>query len=155
MVRCSKPECIEASRKLKNENISKKAKEMYANGERVAPDNAWSKVQRISKEEKLISPWLESLEFVPQFKFLTNVHTNKLPRMFRLDFALPEHNLYIEIDGSVHRFRKERDARRDSMMKERGWIGLRIPSNSINSDIDSVKQRVLSWMQKHISTNSP
>lgn len=150
-VRCEKPSCIEASKELKNKNISEKAIEMYASGERVPSTDGWSNVQRVSTEEKLISPWLESLGFTPQYKFLTGVHTNKLPRMFRLDFALLQHKLYIEIDGSVHRLRKERDARRDSMMKERGWIGLRIQSNSINSDMESVKNHILSWVRKHIA----
>ncbi|MBT9173447.1 MAG: hypothetical protein DDT21_01848 [Syntrophomonadaceae bacterium] len=136
---------------MKNDNIRAKAIEMYANGERVAPKTAWQNVKEISTEEELISPWLESLGFVTQHKLLTGVHTNKLPRMFWLDFALPEHKLYIEIDGSVHRLRKERDARRDSMMDGLGWIGLRIQAKSVRSDIDSVKQQILTWLYEYIS----
>ena len=115
---------------------------MYASGERIAVKDGWKNVKRISPEEELISPWLLSLGFVPQYKFLTGVHTNKLPRMFRLDFALPEHKLYIEIDGTVHRLKKKADTRRDSMMLERGWNGIRIPSSDVNNDIESVKERI-------------
>jgi very-short-patch-repair endonuclease len=145
MVHCGQPECAAESRKIKNENISKKALEMYASGERIALRTAWSNVQRVSQEEKLISPWLESLGWIPQYKFLTNVHTNKLPRMFRLDFALPYHKLHIEIDGSVHRLRKGSDARRDQMMADRGWSVLRIDANLVRTDIEAAKTLITNW----------
>ena len=142
MVHCGNPECADKSRQLKNERISEKAVDMYASGERVAVKDGWRNVKRISPEEELIFPWITAIGFVPQYKFLTGVHTNKLPRMFRLDFALPEHKLYIEIDGTVHRLKKKADTRRDSMMLERGWNGIRIPSSDVNNDIESVKERI-------------
>jgi len=131
---------------------------MYASGERVAVKDGWRNVKRISPEEELIFPWITAIGFVPQYKFLTGVHTNKLPRMFRLDFALPEHKLYIEIDGTVHRLREERDARRDSMMLERGWIGLRVPSVDVAYNMDNAKQNIISFINKNtidIVTTSP
>lgn len=44
-------------------------------------------------------------------------------RPFRLDFALPEIQLAIELDGSHHRERKQRlkDRRRDLELERRGW----------------------------------
>lgn len=146
MVHCGRPECAAESRKIKNENISKKARKMYASGERTAPRTTWTNVKRVSKEEELISPWLESIGWIPQYKFLTKVHTNKLPRMFRLDFALPDHKLHIEIDGSVHRLRKDSDARRDQMMTDRGWTVLRIDANLVKTDVNAVKSLITNWV---------
>jgi very-short-patch-repair endonuclease len=89
---------------------------------------------------------MTELGFSPQYKVLTGVHTNKLPRMFRLDFAIPERKLYVEIDGSTHRLRKERDARRDAMLSDLGWLGLRIPSSQVENDIEVVKVRISLWL---------
>jgi very-short-patch-repair endonuclease len=82
-----------------------------------------------------------------QYRFNTGVHTNKLPRQFQLDFAHPVMRRYVEIDGSVHRLRTDRDARRDRMMTERGWNGLRIDAAVVRQDVDGVKQRILDWLR--------
>jgi len=134
---------------LKNDRISATALRKYASGERVASTDGWKNVSRVSQEEELILPWMTANGFVPQYKFLTGVHTNKLPRMFSLDFALPERKLYIEIDGTVHRLRKERDARRDAMMTERGWTGLRIPSKNVIDNMAHVKKSILAFISEH------
>lgn len=145
MVHCGNQVCAVASREMKNLAISEKAKQQYANGNR-QKRNYWTGVSRISKEEKLLAPWFISMGWTPQYKILTGVHTNKLPRMFHLDFALPETRLYIEIDGSVHRLHKERDARRDQMLTDLLWRGLRVSAPQIASDIELVKRNILNWI---------
>jgi hypothetical protein len=153
MVHCDKPECIEASRILKNLRIATKHNAMIADGTKRVTERGWDNVQKISQEEIAISPWLESFGWIPQYKFLTGVHSFRLPRMFRLDFALPAHKLYIEIDGSVHKHkdRKVRDERRNQMMDERGWRGLRIPSAQIRDDIETTKHTIATWFANIIS----
>lgn len=152
LVNCGSPICVEESRKLKNKRISQKALDMYASGERKKIHTAWANVPKVSKEEALLTPWFTAMGWESQYKFLTGVHTNRLPRMFRLDFALPEHKLYIEIDGSVHRFksRKERDARRDRMMAERGWEGLRIDAQAVKNNPDKAKKTIKAWIDKKL-----
>jgi very-short-patch-repair endonuclease len=49
-------------------------------------------------------------------------------RPFRLDFALPEIKLAIELDGSHHRERKQwlKDRRRDLELERLGWTVLHL-----------------------------
>lgn len=147
-VHCGKPNCAEQSRAIKNQRIAERATDDYAAERRPRFRNAWTNVKRISDEEALIAPWLVAQGWIPQFRLNTGVHTNRLPRQFVLDFALPAHNLYIEIDGTVHRLRRERDARRDAMLSERGWRGLRIPSSEVRSDIAAVQEKITTWLLK-------
>jgi hypothetical protein len=148
MLHCENPECAEASRAIKNARISAKATEMYRTGERKLIRHTWESVPRVSREEDLLRPWFESMGWRPQYHVLTHVHTNKLPRAFDLDFAFPENMLYIEIDGKVHRLRKERDERRDLMLRELGWRGKRIPANLVREDIDAAKASILDFVRR-------
>ncbi len=147
MVHCGRKKCAKESKELKNKNISERAKKMYADGSRSKIRYAFDKVPRVSKEESALTDWFTSIGWVPQYGFhVKGIHTNKLPRYFWLDFANPKHRLYVEIDGSIHRLRKERDARKDSMMAERGWRGLRIPAKQVRADPKSTKQAILEWV---------
>ena len=152
MIACKDPTCREVSKLLKNQRISRKATEMYANGDRSKIRHAWANVPRISPEEILLTPWLVSQGWISQHKVLTHVHTNTLPRMFRLDFALPEHKLYIEIDGNVHRLRKSVDARRDVILDTLGWKGLRIPAKTVRDDIQAIHEQILEWIRAYYVT---
>lgn len=151
---CGRQSCVDASRLLKNRRIRKSMLRAIDEGRHSPPEGGWQRIPLISKEEQLLSPWLESLGWLPQYKFLTGVHTNKLPRMFRLDFALPDHQLYIEVDGRSHRLRKDRDARRDSMMSERGWTGLRISAKDVRTDVEGIKRRIQEWLSTMSTDNA-
>ncbi len=81
-------------------------------------------------------PALIDAGWVSQFKLLTGVKGYSLePRVFWLDFAIPDRKLCVEIDGSAHRVKTEKDERRDRMMIERGWKILRIPSSIVTSEM--------------------
>lgn len=144
-VHCDNSSCVETSRLIKNQRIGKAAESNYKSGKRKPATNAWAGVKPISREEGILTDFFISIGWTPQYKLNTGVHTNKLPRYFRLDFALPESRLYVEIDGSVHRLRKERDARRDLMLSELGWIGLRIASTLVNDNPEYVQSRITQW----------
>lgn len=146
MVHCGRDECRAASQELKNQRIAERHRTDYATGKRARLRDNWSRVPLVSAEELLLSDWFTSLGWVAQHRVNTGVHTNKLPTQFRLDFALPDRLLYVEIDGSVHRLRKERDARRDAMLRERGWIGLRLPATLVRDDPEAAKRTVLDWI---------
>lgn len=94
-------------------------------------------------------PWFESLGWIAQFKILTGVHTNKLPRYFKADFADAANLFYIEIDGHVHRLHVTSDARRDSMLSALGWKGLRVPASLIKNNPEAAKAQMLQWIQSH------
>lgn len=148
LVTCGRPECVAASRALKNERIGEAHRERVTDGRHQTRKDGWAKVALISREETVLSDWFVSVGWVPQHRVLTGVHTNKLPRQFRLDFALPDRRLYVEIDGSVHRSkdRRARDVRRDTMLSDLGWVGLRIPAKRVRDDPEAVKRAVLGWL---------
>lgn len=143
---CDNPDCIRQSQELRCSRMSARMVDDYATGKRKKIHHAWDNVQRISPEEIALTPFMQELGFIPQVKLLTNVHTNTLPRQFTLDFAELDQKLYVEIDGSVHRLRKERDARRDAMLAERGWRGFRIPSRRVRESFADVQSDIVSWL---------
>ena len=147
LVHCGSDECKEKSKELKNKAISEKHLEDYASGKR-EKRNFWKYVSKVSKQEIALEPYMQRMGFEAQYKFLTGVNTNKLPRMFWLDFAIPSKKIYVEIDGTVHRlgFKKEADERRDKMMEERGWRGIRVPSSDVDLDIRKVIETINGWL---------
>lgn len=149
MIPCDDPICREKSRQLRNQHISEVAKQMYKSGERIASKEGWQNAPRISPEELALLPWMNTHGWVPQYKVLTGA-TNTLPSTFWLDFALPDRKLYVEIDGTVHRLpeRQAKDARRDAMLADLGWQGLRIAARAVREDIKAVKQQI----EKHVVT---
>lgn len=146
---CDRAECVAESRRIKNARISETARTRYASGERSKVYGNWQRVPKISAEESALDPWFTDMEWIAQYRFLTGVHTNTLPRMFRLDFADPTRCLYVEIDGTSHRHKINADKRRDDMMSERGWCGLRVSSSIVRSDIDAAKHLIASWIEAH------
>jgi very-short-patch-repair endonuclease len=123
---------------------------MFAAGFRKKNQPGWRNVSRVSAEEEALRSWFEAMGWQAQYHVLTHVHTNKLPRHFDLDFANPENHLYVEVDGESHTIpnRRERDARRDAMLAERGWTGLRIPSAAVRSNIEDAKLTIATWIDR-------
>ena len=146
LVHCGAPECKEESRRIKNANIRERHIADYAAGNRSKLHDAWQKVPRISREEQALEPWFLSQGWTSQFKFLTGIKGTRVPRCYWLDFALPSQLLCVEIDGSIHRLRKDRDARKDSILLERGWQVLRIPASDVVSDCRQTILRVEEWL---------
>jgi hypothetical protein len=66
----------------------------------------------------------------------------------RIDIAIPSLKLAIEVDGLSHvkQKEKERDARKDRLLKERGWTLLRFWNAEILGDISSVLTRIEATM---------
>ena len=57
------------------------------------------------------------------------------------DFYCYEAKLAIELDGSIHRFKTDIDARRDTILTNTGINVLRIENQDLN-DIESVLERI-------------
>jgi very-short-patch-repair endonuclease len=62
----------------------------------------------------------------------------------RIDVAIPSSKLAIEVDGVSHRLskQKERDAKKEQALKERGWTLLRFQNAEILGDLSSVLTRI-------------
>lgn len=76
------------------------------------------KKMRLALEEKLIS-------FETQFKI----------GRFWVDFALTDYRLVIEADGEYWHQDKEKDAKRDEIIKSYGWRVIRFSEKQINKDV--------------------
>ena len=140
LVRCDRPECIETVRERKNARIRKTHLRMYKLGLRKRIKTTWKNVGRVSPEEILLTPWFMKRGWEGQFHVRTGLSVKRhLPTCFDLDFAHPKKKLYVEIDGTTHRDKKMQDERRDRILKDLGWRGLRVLSSQVQSDIAAVK----------------
>lgn len=52
-------------------------------------------------------------------------------RCYFLDFFLPQYKVAVEIDGSVHRFKKDHDRRRDADFRSIGIRTIRIKNKDV------------------------
>ncbi len=150
MVRCTRSTCVEASKKTKNARIQQAMISLRDSGKRKDTSQNWKNVSRIGPEEKLLLDWFTHRKWVHQFHVRTGLSVKKhLPACFDLDFALPSKKLYVEIDGTTHQLpkRKEKDAKRDSILSELGWKGLRIPASAVCKDIQKVKQQIVEFQR--------
>lgn len=58
------------------------------------------------------------------------------------DFYCREEKLVIELDGKIHDYQKERDYRRDEILKQHRLKVLRFKSEELYSDINEVLERI-------------
>jgi len=131
---------------LKNKRISAAHLGSYRQGKRRRV-RAWSYVERISKEELALAPWFLEHGWKVQWRLVTNVSGESgLPRCFWLDFSLPDQKLCVEIDGTSHRLNPDRFARRDAMMRERGWRILRIVASTVDKDKGATIAQIERWI---------
>lgn len=154
MVHCGQASCAAASLAERRQRISERAKQMYAAGERQASRIAWQAVARVSPEETMLTPWLTAAGWAAQHRVVPGVKGRNAPRLYHLDFALVSQQLYIEIDGSVHRLRRDRDARKDAILAALGWRGLRIPAHNVRDNPDAVRAAIAEWVAQH-ATSTP
>ena len=63
-------------------------------------------------------------------------------RGFVLDFYCAEKHLCVELDGAVHRFRKEYDMKRQNILEENGIQVIRFDNEVVLSDIGSVLEAI-------------
>ena len=56
--------------------------------------------------------------------------------LYFIDFAIEHKKIALEIDGKQHKYpeRKAMDIKKDSYLKEQGWIVYRIPWISLNTE---------------------
>ena len=105
-------------------------------------------------EEKLLwnelqNKKLEGFRFLRQHP-LYYEHDNNDHFFFIPDFYCPELRLIIELDGGVHINQKERDERRDAIMKSKGFKILRINNEEL-SNLEDVKKKILIYVKTQYS----
>jgi very-short-patch-repair endonuclease len=105
-------------------------------------------------EEKLLWNELQNKKF-EGFRFLRQhllyyEHDNNDHFFFIPDFYCAELRLIIELDGGVHINQKERDERRDAIMKSKGFRILRINNEEL-SNLEDVKKKIIIYIKTQYS----
>jgi very-short-patch-repair endonuclease len=67
---------------------------------------------------------------------------------FAPDFYCSKYKLAIELDGKIHDYMKEKDYRRELILKEKGIRVLRFMNEEL-SDIEKVKNRIKEFLLTH------
>ncbi len=71
------------------------------------------------------------------------------------DFYCPKARLAIEIDGAVHKERKEYDEYRDELMKSLDIETLRVKDTEIKNDINDVLMKIIEKLNERSALASP
>jgi very-short-patch-repair endonuclease len=69
-----------------------------------------------------------------------------------LDFYCHEKKLAIEIDGDVHKFRKDYDEYRDEYLKSAGISTIRFKNEDVTNNIDYVLSEIRNYLAQLISS---
>ncbi|HEY9562378.1 MAG TPA: DUF559 domain-containing protein, partial [Nocardioides sp.] len=68
------------------------------------------------------------------------------------DFAVPDVELVIEVDGSAHDTRSTADRRRDDHMRANHFEVLRFTNTDVERDLDSVMEAITNAVRKRLAT---
>lgn len=94
-----------------------------------------------------------------EFNLKENVdyETERSFHKFFLDFAWPEKRLCVEIDGELHRYKKQQinDAEKDRLLKEEGWKELRLTWSFIQSNKERTKEIVKKFLENTGDVTQP
>ena len=71
---------------------------------------------------------------------------------FIADFCSPAHRLVVEIDGSAHDDKHERDAQRDAWMLTQGWRVLRLPASMVEEHLPEAVALIASHLPSPMPT---
>jgi very-short-patch-repair endonuclease len=101
------------------------------------------KEQTLSEQvlwEKLRNRKLDGFKFLRQYPVIYEYNRNEY-FYFVVDFYCHEKRLVIEPDGKIHEFQKEKDHRRDLILKELSLKTIRIKNEQL-SEINKVLERL-------------
>lgn len=86
--------------------------------------------------EKLRGKKLDGLKFLRQHPVFYRIDKEWV-EFFVADFYCSELKLIIELDGPIHEYHEEEDKERDTKLKSRGFIVMRIKNEEL-SDLNNV-----------------
>jgi len=82
--------------------------------------------------EKLRNRKFFNLKFQRQYPVIYEVVNNE-PRYFIADYYCAEKKVILEIDGKIHDFRKQRDNKRDEILRSMNYHVLRIKNEEFGN----------------------
>lgn len=88
-------------------------------------------------------------EFVVRTK-VKKINEEHLPLHYKIDIALPEYMIAIEVDGGSHcqLARKEQDRKKENFLESAGWTVLRFTNREVLEDVEKCKEMVMSTISK-------
>jgi len=98
----------------------------------------FTKCESKMEERFLLAAW-------PVLRQYGRVVTQHPLGSYRLDVALPERKICIEVDGRDYHIKPEQvdnDKRRDRVLMRSGWITIRYPGREIYADADACAREV-------------
>lgn len=70
--------------------------------------------------------------------------------MYIIDFFCDKANLAVEIDGEIHKYRKQYDKEKDEYLINTGLKVLRFNNEEVINDIESVLQRIQIYLKNRL-----
>jgi very-short-patch-repair endonuclease len=98
---------------------------------------------RATPQELKVLRWLEEGDYL--FKFQYPVASKYLGRFYYPDFTLFTQNgraIVLEIDGKIHENSKKYDFQRDSWLRNKGYIVVRLKNELVDNDWSRVVRRL-------------
>ncbi len=68
-----------------------------------------------------------------------------------VDFVCLKKKTIIEIDGEIHKYQKEEDKERTSVLEEKGFTVIRFSNKEVFEDIDSVVKRIKNYLDNKVA----
>lgn len=116
----------------------------------------------ITKQQELLRQALGLPETALEYPVITADAKDKyasLPTSYKVDLAVPEVKLAIEVDGRTHKEKRWRylDQRKTAVLNHLGWTVLRFWNEEIDQDLNRCVQMVMSTISrlKETITTSP
>ena len=141
-VRCERPECVAASKRIRADRAVATLKQHQTEGVEFNYQG-WTHRGQVSQQERSLAECLTAEGWTGQHRVRCGVNGG-----YMLDLAVVSELVCVEIDGESHRFRVERDARRDAKLGELGWRVLRIDVRDVDQDFDAVVSRIREWRHR-------
>ena len=98
-------------------------------------------------------------EFIPQTEYAVQTKIprgNGYPTCYKLDIAIPEIKLGIEVDGNSHCLieRQEQDKKKDELLSTLGWTVLRFRNKQVTEHTEDCVRTVMSTISKLKATTT-
>lgn len=146
--------------KKRLKNLRSTIKEQVENGTHQfqQPDNN-IKANRILAQNKYSTfiekkiEWLlkqKGIKFIHSYSFQRDVYRkNGQPRLYFIDFVLPDYKIAIECDGWYWHQDKEKDLKRQKEIEDKGFTVLRFSGNEIRKHLDLCSKEIDRVINNH------
>lgn len=94
--------------------------------------------------QSILLKYLLKYNAVAEYTISTKGLRGDYPKCYKIDIALPDYKIAIEIDGNSHRAlnRKKEDIKKTNFLKEKGWTTIRFWNKEINEDIETCTKKI-------------